>query len=105
MIIIAFIMITITISLISDNIMTISFWMIAIIIFTFYVLSHKNSGNSASSSIVLQLAKVNIARIIISIVINIMIIMIMIIMIMTIVMKIMITGGSRLAAVGSRQLG
>ena len=84
--------------------MTISSWMIAIIIFTFCVLSHKNSGNSASSSIVLQLAKVNIARIIISIVINIMIVMIMI-MIIIIVMIIMITGGSRLAAIGSRQLG
>ena len=80
--------------------MTISSWMIAIIIFTFCVLSHKNSGNSASSSIVLQLAKVNIARIIISIVINIMLVMAMII-----VMIIMITGGSRLAAIGSRQLG
>ena len=94
------------ISLISNNIMTISSWMIAIIIFTFCVLSHKNSGNSASSSIVLQLAKVNIARIIISSVINIMIFMVTIIMIiMIIVMIIMITGGSRLAAIGSRQLG
>ena len=103
MIILDTIIINMVISLISNNIMTISSWMIAIIIFTFCVLSHKNSGNSASSSIVLQLAKVNIARIIISIVINIMIVMI--IMIMTIVMKIMITGGSRLAAIGSRQLG